>query len=162
MERKVTIRDDSGQDHSYTLMPHPTTDGLKLGGKILSVVGVPSIKAILGGTPSKGSVLDSEIDPEALEKGFGELVAKLLDGQFIDLVKDLLKHTTRDNMPLDNPAVFDGAFQANYGELAEALIWVIIQNGLHLFLVRAFGKAGLIISPIAFQTLQKGLTPQSS
>ena len=145
--KTMTIRDDSGQDHSYSLTPHPPTEGIPLAGRILDVVGVPASKLLadMMSTGSLAAVLEQDLkfSPEQIERALQLIISRLTDGAFLALIKSLLRYAQRDNKPLSNEAMFDMAYQANYGELAEALLWVIRENGMHRFLGRlpkAMGK----------------------
>jgi len=129
------IADDDGAQHSYSMIPFAASEGWQIGTRLFALAGGPLGKVIdglfAGGTKSN---LDLG---EALRDLAGALLASGSDG----LVKALLRNSTRDGQPLDNPANFDRFYQANFGELAEALAWSVEVNGFHRFFKRLLTKA---------------------
>lgn len=159
---KTRICDDSSVEHRYEIVPHTTTQGIRLGIRLLAVLG-PAAGRFLGETlggasaqqatkaaveaepddneQAKKTGLDADISPETIAKIADSLVERLVAADCPGLVREVLANVTRDDKPLDNPANFETAYQANYGELAEALAWAIRQNGFHRFLLRGLSKA---------------------
>ena len=133
-----TVLDDDGQPHEYTLTPFGSSEGWKLATELFALVG-PPLGKLLGGVIEKGAagLLDANVD---LGVVMGDLTHSLLGST--PLVRSLLRNVTRDRQLLDNPAIFELAYQANYGELAEVLAWVIEVNGFVRFFTRLLTKAG--------------------
>ena len=136
---QFTLRDATGTDHTYEVLPHPATDGSrimwqlyamgveplgKLAGSLLTADGL-NVKSLRG-------LLD---DPAALEKirssvDLGALAAAiraaLVGTSMPALTQEILHHTRRDGLELRNPAHFDAAYACNYWELSVAL-WKVVQ-----------------------------------
>ena len=133
----ITICDDDGNHHEYLCTPHPAGQGVKLGVQLLQFVG-PGIVGILRevlkqvekerGTDkiTINKLIGSEINFGPLADAAGGLLSNL--GSAPELVKELLKNTVRDGKLLSNNAEFDIAFQGNYGELIEAVMWAFGVN----------------------------------
>lgn len=126
------ILDDDGATHAYTLIPFSGSEGWQLAVRLFAIAGAP-----LGSLLSGGSA--ASIDLGAAVR---DLTSALLASDSASLVKLLLRNATRDGASLDNPANFDRAFQANFGELAEALVWTVEVNGFVRFFGRLLTAAG--------------------
>ena len=144
--RKFTIIDDCGDSHAYEVITHSPEKGLALTFRILELLGPTLGKAITGFLQGKdrASIMDSEMDGEAIGAAVEALAVSLVKQNAVGLIKELLSNATRDGQALDNPAHFSVAYQANYGELSEAMVRVIIENGFHRFLSRLLLKTGLL------------------
>lgn len=128
---RFTLNDSEGQPHEYQVVQHGGKEGLKLGLRILKLLG-PTIVNMLRDVRKLDElkdILEMEVD---LSGVLNELLGILLD--LPDLIDELLKHTQRDELTLSNKAVFDKAYQGNYGELLGAVIKVFQANGYTSFL----------------------------
>jgi hypothetical protein len=134
--KKVIIEDDFGQPQTYLILPHPASEGLRLATRLFALIGAP-IGKLLESVADKG--LDTNID---LGSVVSELAQAIVAEDAPALVKDLFKYTHRNGVDLSNQAMLDSAFQANYGELAEALAKIIEVNGFIRFFSRFAKKAG--------------------
>lgn len=134
-QHEKTINDDEGNPHTYVVTQHGGREGVRLLGRVLKVVSGPLgiLAAVAGssvaGQPSttddaEGAVdaLDAASVAKALRESASALVAEGPDS----LIEDILKHTFRDTEPVAK--VFDKAYQGNYGELGEAVLFALTAN----------------------------------
>jgi hypothetical protein len=139
-QQNRTILDDDGAPHAYVLTPHKPSDGLKIGPRLVALAG-PALASLIGGFGSGPAnltkLLEQDLDLGAMAK---ELSLAILREDVSDLAKKMLAGSLRDGMPLDNSAAFEVAYQANYGELAEALAAVVEVNRFVLFFSRIVGR----------------------
>lgn len=136
-----TLKDDYGEEHSYTLRQHPAEEGLDLLPVVLRFLGEsggPLADALFGSKSEREldefSILDISIDGSKLGSAvtnFGEELAKAGGSEFC---KRLLKYTTRTRKNPEGqeveekiPDVFGSIYQGNYGELAQA-VWFAIEG----------------------------------
>ena len=127
-ELSTTLEDAWGETHSYHLIQHPAGTGrpllLKVNRAMLAAFGY-GLEGVLGGR-GKG-LLDAEITGSSLESALMPASDLLLgdDGFMLSL----FQHTQRDSKKLTKVEI-DSAYQGNYGEMLEAMIWVIKGNFL--------------------------------
>ena len=129
------ILDDDGAPHAYSLTPFAGREGWSLATRLFALAGAPLGK-ILDSVLTEGS--QANLDLGAAVR---ELSGALVGGQSDALVLALLRNAIRDGIALDNPVAFDRAYQANFGELAEVLIWVVEVNGFVNFFGRLLTRA---------------------
>ena len=144
----ITIIADDGIGHEYVIIPFGAGEGWPLGMRIAELISPPLgvvIDGLVGGlddVPDAINKLQAGVTQVA-DGGIGAMgssigsLAGVLAGDMA-LVRQLVKHVTRDGQKLSNPAVFDMAYQANYGELLMALYHVLRVNWGPLF-ARRFG-----------------------
>lgn len=134
------LKDQKGAEHSYSVQPHPASEGTRLVLTLMGLAGEPlgrlfqskaadlitqfqageiSLDADLGG-------LLQSVPWPAIAKDVRNAIA-CLDGQ--GLFSDILKYTMRDGKPLSQGIVFDIAYQQNYIELLRAVWKVVEVNG---------------------------------
>jgi len=134
--KKMTLLDDLGQPHGYLIVPHPASEGLRLASRLFALIGAPFgriVDAVVAGGE------DAEFN---IGGASGELAQAVLSADLPQLVKDLLRHVSRDGVDLGNAVMIDVAYSANYGELAEALAEVVEVNGFVRFFSRLGKRAG--------------------
>lgn len=153
-----TLQDDYGDSHEYFVTMHGAREGWRLAMRILKLAG-RALGMALEVTPTKtpdairdiqaaaegAGLLDASIDGEALGKALSDVAAEILSDDA--LLLDVLKHTTRDGRDLTNVAIFDSAFQGNYGELITAVVHVLKANFAPLFSRIPGGLSGFRLPP---------------
>lgn len=110
----------------YQTTTFPGRAGLRLQARVARALG-----PVLGGLLPAGkadSIMDLDVDIGGAIKG----LASLDPDEFAKLAEDLLQSTRRNNQEL-KPEIIDGEFSGNYGELYQALAWVIDVNFGQLF-----------------------------
>lgn len=131
-----TIFDDDGAEHSYIGIPHPAQEGMKLALKLLGLIG-PSLAMVLvdafKGSKNMEDVLNTDLD---LKGAIGALCEKLALEATAQLLREMLRYVKRDGQDLKNDGIFGMAFQANYGELIEALKFAAEVNRFDRFFKR--------------------------
>ncbi len=158
---EFTLDDDYGGKHTYFVILHPAGTGWPLGLKLLKLFG-PALGVVMDGA-NMGSVGDAlgavtkaaaDMEMNATEMGttVGVLAGELLDDPA--LIRSVFEHTNRDTFKLEG-ASFDSAYQANYGELVQALYRVIKANFGPLFrryLGQQSTNRAAIATPVASST----------
>jgi hypothetical protein len=134
--KKLSLDDDQGQPHSYLIGAHPASEGLRLASRLFALVGAPFGK-LLDVLVSSGE--EADVDLGGISS---QLSRALLEADMPALVKDLLRYTHRDGVDLANGVMLDTIYQANYGELADALAEVVEVNGFARFFSRLAKRAG--------------------
>jgi hypothetical protein len=122
------ITDDYGTDHSYQTYPLNVSAGLEIM-TIAMDVGAGNAARIFGAigkSATGGGILDRELNGEELQAGIQGFARGLLAAGGVDLIKQILSTTIRDNQRVQD--VFDQAYQANYGELIAAVAFVLGAN----------------------------------
>ncbi len=71
-------------------------------------------------------IMDDGLDGERIGAAADIFVRKL--GTNMDLFAEILKHTTRDGVPLSAQFNFDAAYTGNYMELFAAIGWAVQVN----------------------------------
>lgn len=161
MDRVLTLKSRSGSLHTYEITPHPASEGLPLAMKLASL-SLPGLLSLLGGlmeseefrgmaaqavAPGIGSggvsagtlvqgvteVLES-LEGVDLSQLSNEVRTALADEGAAQIVRDLLKHTTRTDatgnpQPLANQFVWEQAYTANYFEMLQAAWQAALVNG---------------------------------
>lgn len=113
-QHETTFQDQAGNAHQYVTIQFGASDGLRLLGELVRLSGDAMGRATDAmAVPAAGRALTALGERLASQPGF---------------VRELLAGTRRDGQPLSQQAVFDGAYQGNYGELLEALLWVLTVN----------------------------------
>lgn len=128
------IKDADGNPHEYIVGRHDADQGLRICFILMGHAAgalVPLLEPLLSGKTSLASVMGGKADDAFegvdLSKAAAEVKALLLDPSSIQLVRDIMVETTRDGKVLRNPAAFNEAYGANYGELLKAL-WKVVQH----------------------------------
>lgn len=161
MAKKVefTLQSDDGDESAhYVVHLHPAREGWKLGMEVVALL-APAVGVIAGAVTemnlpmkmgevmsaaekmaAKGGI-DTELSGPTLANAsgtIGKIAAKLAEDE--NLTHRLLKYTTRNGKGVS--AVFDVAYQGNYGELVQALGRVVAANFLRLFQRHLSGERG--------------------
>jgi hypothetical protein len=146
---KRQINDDDGTAHAYVTLPFGASEGWRLAVALFALVSGAAGKlldSLLGAAEGGAEINAAKLLNADLDLGGAvrDLAGALLsmDGRGEVLVKALLRNTTRDGAALDNPSNFDRVYQANYGELAEALAFVVEANGFVRFFGRLLTRSG--------------------
>jgi hypothetical protein len=109
-EKRTTLTDQKGAAHQYLVLPHGAMSGFPLGAELLDLLG----------------------ETLRFERGVGACIEGLAKGVLkrgdVKLILRLVEHVSRDGERLNDEAVFNRVFQANYGELLRLLVWVIEVN----------------------------------
>lgn len=140
-QRTITLVDDYGDTHEYSLIQHPAGAGFDLLARLVEIMGEPVIIALIGDGSSDvdlgelkaaasamGEEVELSLRGDIIGPQVTTLMRRLLGAGGHKLVLELLRHTTRDNQQLGQQVAFDAAFQGNYGELFKALKWVATEN----------------------------------
>lgn len=146
---KLTIDDDQGQPHNYLIGAHPASEGLRLASRLFALVGAP-FGQLLDVLVSRGE--EADVDLGGISS---DLARALLEADMPALTRDLLRYTHRDGVDLGNAVLIDAAYQANYGELAEALAEVVEANGFARFFSRLAKRAGRGVGGLVAQLSQQ-------
>jgi len=127
-EVSETINDDEGNPHSYVCIQHGAREGFTLLPRISTVVSGPlgQLAEASGGSDGDTSLLDAQISGTAVAEALSKLSEALVAEGGVQLLLDVLKYTTRDGQKVE--AVFDQAYQGNYGELLSAVIFAMKAN----------------------------------
>ena len=107
-EKTVTILDDSGTSHEYKFIARGAEEGVALMAEIsaFAPAAISLYGAVAGG-------------PDVSPQAFDQLAPSIARALSPELMRKVLKHAERDRQLACN--VFNTAYQANYGELVEAL-----------------------------------------
>lgn len=108
-EKIVTINDEGGVPHTYTFTPRSAEEGVDLMSELSKYA--PSLFAVYAAFTG-----DNDLPVQAFDS-LAPAVAGVLS---VDLMKKILKYAERDNKLV--ATVFSTAYQANYGELTEAVV----------------------------------------
>jgi len=125
-------------DHEYLTSEHPGTEGQRVSWALLGSAAEPlgrllgqvfSEEGALDRLQAEGATLTSMVDGLDLAKAGADLgsILALVDGPA--LTRQILRHTLRDDQPLDRDAVFDEAYAGNYAEMFRAVFKVAMING---------------------------------
>lgn len=158
------INDDDGRPHDYRIVPFGASEGWRLAVALFALVG-GSLGKLLSGLLGSGKgadlgkLLDADLDLGAIVRDLAEALMSA-EGNGEQLLKRLLRNVTRDGKSLENVAVFDQAYQANYGELAEVIVWAVEVNGFARFFGRLLTQAGTA-SPSRFPSTPGSFSPGS-
>ena len=131
-------------DATYVVQQFPARRGLKLKTKLAKLI-APTAVALIGSVSkdkSGGISLDSEANPDTIAKAITGLVSNLDSDEILSLVFGLLEMTTRNgvNLVSQNGAHFDMIYAGNYGELVQALVYVVEVNFGSFFRGLGIGK----------------------
>lgn len=118
-ERTKTISDADGEPHDYACYQHGARAGMRLAAKLMGIVSGPL--GTLAGSGGKGTV-----DVEKLGPALRDMAQGIVENGSDKLLDQLFEHTTRDGDKV--PVVFDRVYQGNYGELVEAVVFVVMTN----------------------------------
>lgn len=115
--KSKTLLDAQGVPHEYRVTPRGAEAGLALLQRLAALLPglVPVVVAISAARAGKGGSL-GDVDL----KGAGAALVGALD---VDLMKEVLRHTERDGKGAF--VDFGTIYQANYGELAEAVAFAL-------------------------------------
>jgi len=125
------LDDADGASHEYSCTPHPAREGSDIMWRLMALGAEPLGRAAKGllQTLDAGNLRQLMDDPKGLEKisaavdfaALGaDVRATLQATPMTDLVRGILKYTSRDGKRLDNQLHFDAAYTRNYGELLRA------------------------------------------
>jgi hypothetical protein len=106
-DARIQLFDVEGDPHDYYLDQHPGREGKRLLVKLEKGL--------------SGSIIGFTVEQ------LSSLLEMLLDDERFML--DLFKYTTRDGRKLSEPEI-DMAYQGNYGEMLDAMAWVVMENFL--------------------------------
>lgn len=142
-----SLDDADGNAHAYDIEPHAADEGQGIVFRIMAL-GAEPLGSIIQAVATAGEIRDMIADK--MEEGgidavleidylsvlatvdftrLGKAVKEVLaTGEAPDLVRAVLKHTRRDDIPLDKDGNFGRAFQANYGEMLAAAYYSIKVN----------------------------------
>ena len=134
--KKLSIESDNGSPQPYVIIPHPAGEGFRLATRLFAMAG-PAL-GHLADVALSGK-LDERLDMAAI---VSELASAAASADAPGLLRDLFRHTHRAGLDMGSTALFDSAYQANYGELAEAAIAIVEANGFARFFVRFARRAG--------------------
>lgn len=115
--------------HEYSVTKFPARMGFKLQLKLGKLL-LPLVSSFIGGKGSANDIMNSEVN---LEKILGALVDRLDEEHVEKLMFQLLSLTRRDNREVKNDSFFDEMYSGNYGELLEALVFIVSINFGNLF-----------------------------
>lgn len=123
------IDSDSGDRHEYTCVPFGASESIDLAPTIMMAAG-DIFGKIAGDSPLEG-IEDSEVTTEDLAAGLSALAEHLQKAGGSQFLKQLLKFTTRKNEDGKEESCvtrFDEIYQANFGELMQAIWFVLDVN----------------------------------
>lgn len=119
IEFELECRD--GEIHSYTYTAKSALGGLKLL-RELGYLGSRSMGAI-GGLKSQYDI--NEMDPITAAQAVDTIFSALDHLGNEDLIKGIFDSAERDGKPLKKTTHFNEAFQANYGEMFQAILRIL-------------------------------------
>jgi len=138
----------------YSMTYHPAGEGVKLVSQLFAVAAEPLgrvlnsffaqlLQKIVSGEISldadlKEGLAGLDLNQFDLSSVATDLKIALGSIDELKLIKSIVKYAIRDGQPLSNDAAFDRAFQKNYGELAQLLIYLVAENGFLGFFSNAF------------------------
>ena len=144
------LNDADGDQHEYLVTPHNGDDGLSVVLRLMSVGIEPLARALEGALRelmNQGGVstlrdiaaldLSSLAGSLAIADAAHDLSTILSRPDSADVIKSLLKHTTRDKRPLRTPTNFAEAYARNYVELL-GVVWRVVQHNRFLPLFDIF------------------------
>ena len=126
--------------HAYSVTPFTPMRALKYASEIVKLVG-PSMAQAMSGIGSVKQAMDMDLKDAGIEKIVGGLVDRLDGDATPKLIHNLLASTTRDGQELRQEGVFNEAYTANYGEMIQALRFVLEVNYGSFFDALATGGA---------------------
>lgn len=141
---QFTLTDAQKNTHTYTVQPHPAREGTRLVVQVMSLAAEPL-----------GRILESQLaelvddfmggkitmDDDVAEVAFrkigdikwhqitGDLRKALAELDSPQLIRDVLKYTSRDGHSMADDGHFDVAYQQNYLEMLKAVARVVKVNG---------------------------------
>jgi hypothetical protein len=128
------IKDKSGIEHTYSLIPYDAEYGVTLAIEIADILGDGLGKLFLG---ISGKSDDTDATPytmlEFARDEITKVPAKLAAKGGASFLKKILNGVKREKTPkaadfIDVPKFFDDIYAANYKELLSAIWWVIDCN----------------------------------
>lgn len=134
-----TLKDASGQEHSYRGVPHGAIEGQEVMWQLVAL-GAEPVARLAQLALSSSNVRDLlNADGAKLQQILGgadfstvgaDVRKALVATNMSKLAREILRNTMRDGKPLSVDAsgngVFDQAYRANYGELLQA-VWRVVQ-----------------------------------
>ena len=150
-----TIKDSDGEEHEYSTISHPPTEGMSILWTLIALGGEPLARlaqsviadALQAGGEEAADVIEVVEDEVKISDRMMSIIGdielnsidftgaardlRLVMSQLPlnELVHKLLKYTTRDGKPLTSKTNFDQAYTANYFEMLNACWRVIASNG---------------------------------
>jgi hypothetical protein len=131
-------------ENTYVVQQFAARRGLKLKTRLIKLI-APTAFALMGsvGKDKQGNIsLDSEANPDMVAKAVSGLVNNLESDSVVELIFALLETTRRNGVEVtgQNGSHFDMIYAANYGELSQALMFVIEVNFGSFFRDLGIGK----------------------
>lgn len=125
--------------HEYTVTQFPAMHGLRMAVRLFKVVGPGLGKALSAG--SLTDLMSKDLGDGSLGDAISALVGNLDADGTPQMILDLLSSTHRDRREMTQNE-FNTAYAANYGELIEALKFVLEVNYGGFFGALAAGDIG--------------------
>ena len=135
--QNITLTDADGQDHRYGCRLHPAGEGFRLMNDLAAIVGGTLGKLLSGAAQGEpgGEELGDDVD---LGSAIG-MIPRLISLKGEDkLLRRILRYTSREDTPdangrpimqkLKSDRDFDQAYAGNYGEMFDAVGWVLKVN----------------------------------
>ena len=110
----------------YVVTQFPARRALRLKTRLLKLV-APSLVAALGEAKDLNSIMGMNLNAKALKEAVAILMDRLEVAEVEDVIISLFASTRRDNKEL-TIAEFDTVFAGNFGEMYEALMFVLEVN----------------------------------
>ena len=149
-----TLKDRTGESHSYVVSPHIGSQGLKVVDAMLSIGMGPVAEAMFSAARAaearRSASPDEDVDlriTDIIEHVVTSAQAGIQSAGGMEILAPLvLQHTTRDGKPLiqtsgtkRNTSNFDLAYTRNWGELRKAFVKAMEINGFFELLAGWFG-----------------------
>lgn len=148
-----TINDSDGNPHTYTVTPHPANEGDKLAWRVQSLGVQPLLEAVksLASTPDVariGQAMQGGVDADSPQAVMADAAGGVLQAigdvdvtplaeslskvmghpDLPALARQIMKYAVRDGVKIAGDAEWAKAYQANYGEMMQAVGRVIVIN----------------------------------
>ena len=151
-EQEKDICDADGNTAHYTVTQFGARRGLGLKTRLIKLIAPTAVAAIGANQPGK-SLMDMDINSEAVGKAIQVLLNNLDANAIVTLIMDLLASTRRDGVEVTSKqgAIFDDVYAGNYAELYQALFFVIQVNFGNLFMGKdgkGIGSLGQVMSKL--------------
>ena len=129
LHHEKTILDAAGGSHAYVVTLHPAEEGFELLDHIMEVTGGSA------GQLTSGATWDMDSAVGSIGKILSELAMRVREKGNAQFLKQILKYAVRDGKKF-SPAIamsdaawtFNSAYTGNYGEMAEAVQFILEVN----------------------------------